>query len=250
MARPFAAFDVDGTIFKSSLAEKVVDRCISDGLFPAEPFNEVYANRRRWQVNNNEGVYQAFLHRLVGTFVGQIAGVEVERFKKVTDDMIAEHQVRKFAFPRRLIQSLRTSHHIIAISGSPDILVEPFLADLNTDKAYGSIFEHEDGRFTGVASSVGDKAVILKRLVNAGTVILPGSVAMGDTVSDIPMLEYATLPIMFNPTATLTNYGKEFGWPRVFEVKDQITALQYSLDTDKYVEVNPDSIIFALQTNS
>lgn len=225
MTKPFAALDVDGTIFKSSLAEKVVDGCVAAHIFPAEPLNAVYAHKRRWQASNNEGVYQAYLHRLVRTFITQVAGVEVEQFNQVVKAMVAEHTVRKFAFPRKLVTAVQPSHHVIAISGSPDMLVGPFLADLPIQATFGSRFEIEDGKFTGGAASVGDKATILKNLVSEGVVGLAGSIAMGDTFSDIPMLDYADTAIMFNASRTLTNYGKEFGWLRVNEVKDQVTAL-------------------------
>jgi HAD superfamily phosphoserine phosphatase-like hydrolase len=249
MAKPFAAFDVDGTIFKSSLVEKVVEGCIEVGIFDAEPFNETYANKSRWQNENNEGVYQAYLGRLVGTFINQMADIEVEEFDQVTATMIDQHAVRKFAFPRKLIKALRTSHHMVAISGSPDILVKPFLADLDIDASYGSRFEVEDGKFTGVAASVGDKEAILRGLVKDGTVTTSGSVAIGDTLSDIPMLTYADTAIMFNACKTLTNYGSEFEWLRVNEVKDQITALASSSRFGAYIEINPDSIAEGLRSH-
>ncbi|MDB5185341.1 MAG: HAD-superfamily subfamily hydrolase [Candidatus Saccharibacteria bacterium] len=247
MPKPFAALDVDGTIFKSSLAEKVVDACIDAKVFAAEPFNLVFANKRRWQTNNNEGVYQAYLHRLVRTFISQMAGIEVERFDRVIATMISEHSVRKFAFPRRLINSLQTSHHIVAISGSPDILVRPFLADLPVQTAFGSAFAVEDGIFTGAARAVGDKAAILQGLVAANVASQAGSVAVGDTFSDAPMLAYAETAIMFNASRTLTKYGQEFGWLRVNEVKDQQSVLEYNIDRELYEEKAVDVLLDRLR---
>ena len=247
MTKPFAAFDVDGTIFKSSLAEKVVDGCIAARIFPAEHFNKVFANKRRWQISNNEGVYQAYVQRLVGTFISQIAGVEVERFNDVVTAMIAEHTVRKFAFPRKLIDTVQGSHHIIAISGSPNIIVQPFLADLPVQATYGSMFDVEDGKFTGSAVSVGDKATILKGLVADNVVGQAGSIAMGDTISDVRMLGYADHAIMFNASRTLTSYGSEFGWLRINEVKDQITALEPDA-AGVYREQGMDDVINKLRT--
>jgi phosphoserine phosphatase len=161
--------------------------------------------------------------------------------------MLEQHIVRKFGFPRKLMQSLRATHYLLAISASPDILVEPFVQDLGVEASYGSRFEVQDGRFTGQADSVGDKAAILRRLVDESVAIQAGSVAMGDTFGDIPMLEYAANPVMFNASKTLTNYGSEFGWIRVNEVKDQITALQWNGDAGLYVECSPDDVINRLK---
>ncbi len=243
MAKPFAAFDVDGTIFKSSLAEKVVDRCIAEGIFPAEEFNLVYANRKRWQVRNNEGLYQAYMQRLIGALVKNMAGVEVKRFDEVAEAMIEEQQVRKFAFPRRLMETVKDSHSIVAISGSPDILVKPFLQDLQVRNVYGSTFEHKEGVFTGVAKSVGNKAEVLKGLVDDRIVSQTGSIAVGDTISDVPMLTYADKAIIFNASNTLTSFGKEYGWVRVNEVKDNITVLITHGPAGSYHETDLDSLL-------
>lgn len=243
MPRPFAAFDVDGTIFKSSLLEKAIDACIAAHIFDTDAFNEAAANRRRWQINNNEGVYQAYLHHLVGAFVTQIAGVNVEQFNQVAEAMVAEHTVRKFIFPRRLMHALEDSHHIVAISGSPTMLVEPFLGDVPVQSTFGSTFDIEGDRFTGGAASVGDKAAILRHLVSQGTAEHAGSVAVGDTISDAAMLGYAATAIMFNPSRTLTNHGAPQGWLQIYEVKDRIVALKLDAATGRYVEHDAQAVI-------
>lgn len=246
MPKPFAAFDVDGTIFKSSLAEKVVGYCIDEGIFSADAFNDVEHSRSRWQANNNEGVYQAYLHRLVGAFVTELTGVEVERFNAAVDKMIADQGIRRFSFPKKIMKLLQNTHEIIAISGSPTIIVKPFLADLPVQDVYGSILDTEDGRFTGTAESVGDKAHVINSLVASKDLTYHGSVAIGDTYSDVPMLHRATHPIMFNASHTLTKYGSEFGWARVHEVKDQVTTLIHNGESE-YKEVDTQTFMYGLQ---
>jgi HAD superfamily phosphoserine phosphatase-like hydrolase len=236
MPKPFAAFDVDGTIFKSSLAEKIVEHGIAEDLFDAEPFNEVYESRQRWQEDNNEDIYQTYLKQLVGALVVQMAGVEVERFDAVTANMLRKHDTRKFRLPRIMIETLGNTHTTIVISGSPEVLVRPFVADLNVDKVFGSTYGIEDGRFTGVAESVGKKDDLLRELVHEGVVTRQGSVAMGDTVGDVPMLEYADHPVVFNASDTLTRYGEGRGWDKAFEVKDNITILRSSSLLGRYTE--------------
>lgn len=250
MAKPFLAYDIDGTAFKSSLLEKTIEEGIDEGLFQAEPFNAAYAHREQWQTSNNEGIYQAYLSRLVGAFVTQIEGVQVERFEQITAKMIAKHSARKFAFTKSLLKATQRSHTPIAISGSPTIIVKPFVEELGTELVYGSNFDVEDGVFTGSAKSVGDKAEILKKLVEEGIVTQKGSIAVGDTKSDIPMLDYASRPIIFNASRTLTRHGKENGWIRVNEVKDQITAMAFDQIRHGYVEMDPLELIDRLPAAS
>ena len=49
--------------------------------------------------------------------------------------------------------------------------------------------------------------------------------------------------IMFNASRTLTNYGKQHGWIRVQEVKDQITVLGRDLNTGVYAEQDIQTLI-------
>jgi HAD superfamily phosphoserine phosphatase-like hydrolase len=216
-----AVFDVDGTQFKSACVEKVIDEAILQGVFSSETFAEARLTRRRWQENNNEGVYQAYLHHLVGAFVASIANVSVEQFRSVTERVIAEHRVRLFSYPRQLRELLTPNHTLVAISGSPLPVVEPFLEGLGFDEIYGSTFEIEDGRFTGQASAV-NKQTVLEKLTATGRHI---SVGVGDTVGDLPVLRQARCPVAFNPSATLRKEAIMQHWPIVIEQKDAITQL-------------------------
>ena len=250
MPKPFAAFDIDGTVFKSSLLEKAVESCIIQGLFSRIPFETIDRQKKRWQSSNNEGVYQSYLTNLVKAFVKEIAGSNVDDFKRITADMIADQRVRRFSFPRQLMQAIQDTHTIVAISGSPTILVEPFLDDLGVNLILGSTFEEAEGAFTGRAIPIGDKKARLRALVESGDVLQEGSIAVGDTVSDKTMLEYATQAVMFNASRTLTNKGVDQGWWRVNEVKDEITALGYNTDIGGYVEVSHEWLIGQLANTS
>lgn len=219
--KSLAIFDVDGTQFKSACVEKVIDEAIRQKVFDKELFVEAMARRRLWQANNNEGVYQSYLHHLVGGFVTSIAGVEVGRFRAITAQMVADHQVRLFGYTRKLAQLLGKTHHLIAISGSPLPVVEPFLDGLGFDQIFGSTFEVEDGRFTGEAKSI-HKETVLDEVTSDGHHI---SVGIGDTVGDLPVLNRAECSIAFNPSATLRNRAIAEGWFIVTEQKDAVTQL-------------------------
>lgn len=234
--KPFAVFDVDGTIFKSSLAEKVIDACIAEGLFARRSFSQAFAYKRKWQRHNTEQVYQTYIHYLVETLVQEMAGIDTHWFNNVTTTMLANHALRKFGFPCQLIRTLAQTHEIIAISGSPEILVAPFLAGLPVNRIFGSMYEMKEGRFTGNATSIPDKAVIVQELLDNRHVNRNGSVAVGDTISDASIMELAHHSIMFNASLTLTKYGIKQHWVRVHEAKDQVTVLAYDEAYGGYVE--------------
>jgi HAD superfamily phosphoserine phosphatase-like hydrolase len=241
--KPLAVFDVDGTIFKSSLLEKVVQQCIDVGLFAAADFTDVWQMRRAWQLKNSEDVYLRYIQKLIDELVAHIKGVDVHVFDWVAHKMVEDNHVRLFAFPRQLMESVRESHTLVIISGSPEPALKPFVEQFGIDMVFGSQLEHIDGVYTGEATSMRDKAAVLQRLVSGGEVLQEGSVAIGDTVSDIPMLEFVDLPIMFNASRTLVEYGSQRGWARVNEVKDSVVALELERDQGEYREVEVEQLL-------
>ncbi len=241
--KPFAVFDVDGTLFKSSLLEKVIKHSFEVGLFDRQDFLEAARLRREWQLHNSEQAYMEYINTLIGSFVNQIKGVDAHVFDWVTDKMVKDHQVRLFAFPRQLMEAVRQTHTLIIISGSPEIVVKPFVEQFNVDYVFGSIFEQNNGRYTGQAASVGDKASIIHKLIDDKKIALEGSLAIGDTVSDISMLELADRSIMFNPSLSLSQHGSPLGWHKVYEVKDNITALKLDHQHAVYQETAPQELM-------
>ena len=53
-----------------------------------------------------------------------------------------------------------------------------------------------------------------------------GSVGVGDSESDIPMLSTVERPIAFNPTRNLYEHAVEHAWPVVVERKNMIYKLE------------------------
>ena len=245
--KPFAAYDLDGTLFKSSVLEKATNIAVELSVFNGAAFDDANSTKEKWQIDNNEGTYNAYVKKLVDAFVGQMKGVRVDAFDEVVAELIRSQSVRRYKFTKELIRSLNT-HTPILITGSPLILAQPFVEDLSEIKhVFGSTYEQKDGHYTGIAHSVGSKAVILQNLINTGAISQNGSIAVGDTMSDNPMLHMATHPIMFNPSHTLANYGQEFGWDKVFETKDNITPLVAGAGT--YAEVKLGTYLNSLRDN-
>lgn len=252
-ARPFLALDIDGTICKSSLLEAIINAALEEGLFPKSAFRDTFETKKRWGKRNTEGTYTAYLSKMVPAFMASMGGVEVSALDRVVDEVVSDQLNRRFLFPRKLIDTLKLSHQLIGISGSPEFAVKKYLEDLEIepDFAYGSSYEISNGKYTGKAHSVGSKALILQTLVKREVVSWNGSVAIGDTISDKEMFQVVAgtgTPIMFNPSETLSDFGREFGWPRVLEVKDSTTVLRQDPTTGLYIEESQQNFLNSLRS--
>jgi phosphoserine phosphatase len=118
---------------------------------------------------------------------------------------------------------------VLGISHSPKFIVDGFGYEHGSDKVYGTYYATgASNNFTGVVEEealIKNKGAVLTRAARKEGLSLEGVVAVGDTESDIPMLELAARPIAFNPNAALYRHAKLRGWKIVVERKDVVYEL-------------------------
>jgi phosphoserine phosphatase len=128
-------------------------------------------------------------------------------------------------------------YQLIAISGSPQEILDLFLKPLGFDRAWGTVLAKDArDRYTGevLENPFGNKRRVMEEvmeefLANAEAG-LEDSVGMGDTLSDVGFLEMVETPIAFNPNRGLFEVARQWGWPIVVERKDVIYNLQTRLE--------------------
>jgi HAD superfamily hydrolase (TIGR01490 family) len=220
-----ALFDVDGTLFRSSLFIELTEVLLSLGHFDSNA-KKMYA-REELLWRNREGTYESYIEKLVVVFMDQIKGVEYSDFERAVEHVLEIHQKRVYTYTRDLVAKLKKKkYYLVAVSQSPKGILEPFCKEYGFDKIYGRFYElGPQDRFTGNIVDqhiIVNKANIVRRVIEKENLTLEGSVAVGDTEGDIPMLELAETPICFNPNAKLYKHAKRNGWKVVVERKDVI----------------------------
>lgn len=225
MKRKVAVFDIDGTIFRSSLLIELANVLIEKGEF-SPGIQQAYAKaHRNWL--DRKGSYEEYIQAFVTAFDKKIKGMPEEKLVAAVDEMISVHQDRVYRYTRDLVKELKKKKYfIIAISHSPKYVVDGFCKKLGFDKVYGRILElDKKKRFTGKTFSleiIENKATILKHAVKKNNLTMKGSVGVGDTESDISMLKMVEKPICFNPNSKLYAVAKKRKWKIVVERKDVI----------------------------
>lgn len=223
--RKLAVFDVDGTIFRSSLARSLFYKLVEVGIFPKRAKREVQPEFEAWL--NRKGHYDAYIDKLVAVFHKYIKGKYQQDIRDISRAIVQSEKLRTYRFTRDLIRDLKKNHYfLVAISGSPFEIVRWYNWFLHFDKTYGSVLETDkSGRYTGKMKytySIADKHFLVHHVVNTQGVSLKRSVGVGDTEGDISMLEMVERPIAFNPSSGLYKVAKKRGWEIVVERKDMI----------------------------
>jgi len=223
-----AIFDIDGTIFRSSLLIEVTEGLLQAGIFPKKISKTYQASFTKWL--SRQGSYEKYIMDVVYAFQKNIKGVSRKDFTAISKQVVDFHKNRVYRYTRDLVKKLKKKgYYLLAISHSPKELADQFCKNLGFNKVYGRVYEvSAQGKFTGntlYADLIDDKAKILKRAVEKERLTLSHSVGVGDTESDIAFLSIVAHPICFNPNNKLYQHAKKSGWRVVVERKDVIYKL-------------------------
>ena len=228
MKRPVAVFDIDGTVFRSSLLIELVERLIENGIFPKQ-VRAVYEDEHK-QWLNRKGDYESYIAKVVATFSKQLKGIPYGAVADIAGEVIEEKKDHIYCYTRDMLADLKQQgYFLLAITHSPKFIADGFGYERSFDKVYGTFYGiGAAGNFTGTiedAELIQNKAAVLTRALRKEDITLDGSVAVGDTESDIGMLEMVEMPIAFNPNQKLLTHARRRGWKIVVERKDVIYEL-------------------------
>lgn len=220
-----AFFDIDGTVFRSSLLIRLVEELVAARVFPENAAAGYAVAHEAWR--NREGTYEAYIQAVIDVYLQHIKGVHYGTVADIGRVMVAEERRRVYRFTRDLIAELKLdNYYLVAISQSPKSILDAFCMEYGFDKVYGRMYEiGPTDRFTGNVEDVHiieNKANIVSRVLEKEGFVLTDSVAVGDTEGDISMLEMVDRPICFNPNQALYNHATAAGWEVIVERKDVI----------------------------
>jgi HAD superfamily hydrolase (TIGR01490 family) len=238
VTRPFAVFDIDGTILRWQLYHAIGDEMAKHGLIDEAEFSLVMKARMNWKKRRGEDSFSDYEHKLVRVFDNSLKGVDVKDFKEITGYVFDKYKDQVYTYTRNLIIDLKNKDYLLfAISGSPEMIVKLFSQYYGFDDCAGSIYEIKNDKFTGKKElSIGKKAEILKSMVKSYDSTYKDSIAVGDSEGDIAMLKLVATPIAFNPSHNLLNEAKKNdNWQVVIERKNVIYELKREKGHGKYV---------------
>ncbi len=223
--RRVAVFDVDGTIFRSSLLIELVDTLIQNGTFPESARRIYEKDFENWL--NREGNYEEYIGGVVTAFRKYLKGVHYGELADAATEIAERQSKHTYRYTRDLLKELKSrDYYLLAVSHSPKLVLDKFCPALGFDKTYGIMYEMgPQDLFTGAVLDehlILNKAAIVKRAVEKEDLTLAHSIGVGDTESDISFLELVAKPGCFNPNSKLYTYAKRTDWKVVVERKDVI----------------------------
>jgi HAD superfamily hydrolase (TIGR01490 family) len=226
--RKFAVFDIDGTLIRWQLYHAMTDALAKEGHVDQALYQTTKDARMLWKRRAYAESFKVYEAKLIKTYESVLKSITPDQLEKVTQRVFDEYKDQVYIYTRDLIRSLRAKDYaLLAISGSQVEIVSKIVDYYGFDDYVGTVYKVAAGRFTG-AKTIGsaDKALVLKELVKKHGLSFRGSAAVGDSASDISMLELVETAIAFNPEKKLFEQATEQGWKIVIERKNVIYELE------------------------
>lgn len=234
-SRPFAVFDIDGTVIRWQLYHAVGDQLVKNGKIDAAQFEQVRRIRMNWKKRASEDSFREYEKALVNVFGRAISGMSETAFNEAVDQVFEEYKDQVYTYTRDLIRRLKAEDYLLfAISGSPEPIVKKLANYYGFDDFAATNYPVKAGRLTGEEElSLGRKPELLERLIAEHGAVREQSIGVGDSEGDITMLANVSRPIAFNPSKLLFEHAQKQGWNIIIERKNVV----YELDRKnmKYV---------------
>lgn len=234
--RPFAVFDIDGTLIRWQLYHAVADALVRMGYFDPAVFNAVKKARMGWKKRSHAESFREYEKVLIKAYDELLDSITTGQFDEAAQAVFNEYKDQSYTYTRGLIRELKKHGYLLfAISGSQSELVAMIAKHYGFDDFAGSVYPRKGNKFSGKKIIVKGHTKIdeLNKMIIKHKATWKNSYAIGDSEGDIPILEKASVPIAFNPNNELYEHAKRNHWSIVVERKNVVYEL--NKDNGKYI---------------
>jgi HAD superfamily hydrolase (TIGR01490 family) len=226
--KKFAAFDIDGTLIRWQLYHVMVDKLAGAGALGPDAKQSLREARMNWKRRQHQDSFKEYERLIVRLYESALVHMSTKDFDRFVTDIIDEYKDQTYVYTRDLLRDLKAKGYFtLIISGSHHELIEQVGRYYGFDDWLGSQYVRSGESYSGKKNIVSsDKASALRSLVKKHGLDYKDSLAIGDSASDIAMLELVEQPIAFNPDKILFEKAKEKSWPVVVERKNMIYELK------------------------
>ncbi len=239
--KPFAVFDIDGTLIRWQLYHLLAEKFIQNGYFNQEQIELIEKFKNKWLTRDSRESFNEYEKELVINMELTFPKIPADKYKEMSVEVFKENKDKTYTYTVNLINDLKRKGYLLfLISGSMEEIVEQIANYFNFDDFAGSkliINKNKIDRHDLVMTHQ-NKALILNEFIKKYSASKTGSIGVGDTDGDIEMLKLVEKPIAFNPNLRFYKFAKLNHWDIVIERKNVVYTLNYS--DGKYQLANSD----------
>jgi len=206
MKEQIICYDIDGTLTTEMLFVPLIKSEHNKGLLDDASYARIVETLGAYK--RGEIAYEQAVQELIEKHASGLAGKEASIVADHAHEFIHTHTDLFRPFARNVIDLLSKGYQQLAVTAEPQYVADALSEYLGLDSAYASVYEMEDGRYTGsVAVSLADRRQKSELLVNYDVFA-----AFGDSEGDIDMLASSQNPICINPSTALLRRAESEAW--------------------------------------
>lgn len=226
MSKRFAVFDIDGTIMRWQFLHAMMDVFAEHGYVDKADFQKILDARATWKQRSL--TYIEYERTLTRIFEAMFTKIPPKHFDEIAMEVFESYKDETYIYTRDLLRELKSqSYMLLTVTGAPEEVTKHFAKYYDFDDFAATIHHRKNGAFTGkITIPAFDKRKALQALLDKHSLPLAGSIGVGDSASDIAMLEMVEQPIAFNPDEKLFEEAKARGWKIVVERKKVVYELE------------------------
>ncbi|MFJ3791514.1 HAD family hydrolase [Kitasatospora sp. NPDC090091] len=208
-----AALDVDGTLVEGTLGWALPHDLVAAGVVTADrlrPFLTYLDHVGRGGLEDHAAAERAW--HLYATAMAGVPAAEVDAVTRHTW-MNKQGDIHPFACP--LLTMLREAGlRPVLVSLGPHDLLGHIADHLGITHYSGTVLEQNQGTYTGRYTGVPvfGKPAAVHAAVGGPAVDWAGSLAMGNSLLDLGLLQRVAWPVAFEPTPGLRRHAAHHGW--------------------------------------
>jgi phosphoserine phosphatase len=130
---------VNGTLFRRGLLPALTRRLVNEGVFPGRVREELSREYYAWV--GRRGSNDTYDRLVLDLFLRELEGVTVVDLQGCARAEVEAHGGRLHMYTRDMAARLkRAGYQLLAISGSPQEILDLFLTPLSFDRSRGPVF--------------------------------------------------------------------------------------------------------------
>src|SRR5215469_2950242 len=110
MERPFAVFDIDGTLIRWQLYHAIADAVLA--VAKPEEHQKVVAARTKWKSRTHEESFREYEMELLSVYEAAIQSVDVDAFLQANNKVFEEYKDQTYRYTRDLIHDLKEKGYL------------------------------------------------------------------------------------------------------------------------------------------
>jgi len=201
-----AAFDIDNTLTNTFLVLPVMRSERDHGLLDSDAYDK--AEAYLGALKRGEVDYETAAHGVLVAHADGLSGKKYEELKDHAHEFVRSHPELMRAFAAKVMDLLRPSHELVAVTAEPEYMASAVVALLGMNRALTSRYATRSGVFTGdidVSLAHRDEK---RRIIGA----MRPAIAFGDSAGDVEMLVHAHAAYCISPDDTLRQEAEKHNW--------------------------------------